>query len=96
MSDGYHTFNELYHHRAVLFSVICNSHKEIAWKSLKHHDGAMYNGMFIVGIDTPNGQATYHYDIAPYWNMFKVKELEQAPQWDGHTAAQAIERISRL
>lgn len=22
-SDGYHTFNELYHHRAVLFSVIC-------------------------------------------------------------------------
>ena len=24
-SDGYHTFNELYHHRAVLFSVIVNS-----------------------------------------------------------------------
>ena len=23
-SDGYHTFNELYHHRAVLFSVIVN------------------------------------------------------------------------
>ena len=23
MSDGYHTFNELYHHRAVLFSIIC-------------------------------------------------------------------------
>ena len=23
-SDGYHTFNELYRHRAILFSVICN------------------------------------------------------------------------
>ena len=23
LSDGYHTFNELYHHRAILFSVIC-------------------------------------------------------------------------
>lgn len=33
LSDGYHTFNELYYHRAVLFSVICNSHKDIAWKS---------------------------------------------------------------
>lgn len=96
MSDGYHTFNELYHHRALLFSVICNSHPNIAWKSLKHHDGTMYDNMFIVGINTPEGQATYHYDINPYWNMFKVKELEQAPQWDGHTAAQAVERIKSL
>ena len=24
VSDGYHTFNELYHHRAVLFANICN------------------------------------------------------------------------
>ena len=30
ISDGYHTFNELYHHRAVLFSVICNSHPKLA------------------------------------------------------------------
>ena len=33
VSDGYHTFNELYHHRAVLFSVICNLMPEKAWKS---------------------------------------------------------------
>ena len=33
VSDGYHTFNELYHHRAVLFSVICNVFSEKAWKS---------------------------------------------------------------
>lgn len=26
VSDGYHTFNELYYHRAVLFAVICNEH----------------------------------------------------------------------
>ena len=54
-SDGYHTFNELYHHRAVLFSVICNAHPDIAWKSKKHHDGTMYDGMFIVGIETVLG-----------------------------------------
>lgn len=96
VSDAYHTFNELYHHRAILFSVICNDRPEMAWKSKLHADGTMFDGMFIVGIETPDGPATYHYDIDPYWDMFKVKELEHAPEWDGHTPAQAIERIEKL
>lgn len=95
-SDGYHTFNELYHHRAVLFSVIVRAFPEKAWKARQHHDGTMYDGMFIVGIDTPEGQASYHYDIDPYWEMFECRKLERAPEWDGHTPAQAIERIGRL
>ena len=95
-SDGYHTFNELYHHRAVLFSVIVKAFKDKAWKSRKHHDGTMYDGMFIVGVETPYGQATYHYDMEPYWEMFCCKEIERAPEWDGHTPAQAIERIGKL
>ena len=95
-SDGYHTFNELYHHRAVLFSVIVANYPEYSWKSKKHNDGTMYDGMFIVGIETPDGQATYHYDIDPYWDMFKCRELDKAPEWDGHTPAQAIERIGKL
>ncbi len=96
LSDGYHTFNELYHHRAVLFSVICNLLPDKAWKSMLHHTGDMYDGMFIVGIETPLGPATYHYDIDPYWNMFHVKELKRAPEWDGHTAQDAIERMASL
>ena len=95
-SDGYHTFNELYHHRAVLFSVIVRSCPDMCWKSKKHHAGDMYEGMFIVGIDTLDGQASYHYDIDPYWDMFDCEELEFAPEWDGHTPAQAIERIGKL
>lgn len=97
-SDGYHTFNELYHHRALLFAVICNAHPELAWKSLYHDDPAqpMYDGMFICGIETPEGQATYHYDIEPYWDMFHVKELSHAPKWDGHTPDDAIKRIYSL
>lgn len=96
ISDGYHTFNELYHHRAVLFSAICNANKDLAWKSKLHDDGTMYDGMFIVGIETLEGQATYHYDIEPYWDMFKVKELPKAPKWDGHTPNEAIRRIELL
>ena len=96
ISDGYHTFTELYHHRAILFSVICNNLKHLAWKSKVHDDGTMFDNMFIVGINTPNGQATYHYDIEPYWNMFDVKVLDKAPAWDGHTSEQAIERIFKM
>ena len=95
-SDGYHTFNELYHHRAVLFSVIVRDHRELAWKARKHHDGTMYDGMFIVGIETPKGQATYHYDLDPYWEMFDCEEREFAPEWDGHTPDEAIARIAEL
>lgn len=95
-SDGYHTFNELYHHRAVLFSVICNLMSEKAWKSKLHDTGDMFDGMFIVGIETEQGQATYHYDIEPYWNMFNVKELDRAPKWDGHTPTEAIDRIGQI
>lgn len=95
-SDGYHTFNELYHHRAVLFSVIVGNFATRAWKSKLHADGTMYEGMFIVGIETPDGQATYHYDVEPYWHLFRCKEVERAPEWDGHTPDQAIERIGKL
>lgn len=83
ISDGYHTFNELYFHRMTLFAVICNQNKELAWKSLKHEDGSMFDDFFIVGIDTPAGQYTYHYHIK-HWKKFNVKEILKAPKYDGH------------
>lgn len=83
ISDGYHTFDELYHHRMMLFSVICNTYKDKAWKSWKHDDGSMFDDYFIVGIDTEEGQYTYHYH-KDNWDIFEVKELEFAPEYDGH------------
>ena len=97
ISDGYHTFDELYMHRAMLFLRICRDHKDISWKSKKHADGSMYEGMFICGVETPLGQATYHYNIDPYFDMFSdIAELEKAPQWDGHTPDEALIRIMSI
>lgn len=90
-SDGYHTFNELYYHRMILFSVICNQNKQKSWKSKLHDDGTMYDDYFIVGVETDEGQYTYHYHL-DYWDMFDVKELDKAPKWDGHKP----EDITRL
>lgn len=95
VSDGSHTFNELYYHRMILFSVILNQNSDRAWKSRKHHDGTMYEDYFIVGIDTPQGQFTYHYHKS-YWDNFRVKELEFAPMWDGHESKDIVRLLSLL
>lgn len=95
VSDGYHTFNQLYHQRAVLFATIVNQNKDKSWKSFRHSDGNYCfdsNGeWFIVGIDTPQGSYTYHYS-KEYWNMFDCEELEFGKEWDGHTE----EDVTRL
>jgi len=83
ITDGSHSFNELYYHRMILFSIICNDCSDKAWKSWKHHDNTMFDNYFIVGIDTPKGQYSYHYH-KDYWGLFDVKEIEFAPVWDGH------------
>lgn len=95
VSDGYHTFEELYNHRMILFSVICNTYSDKAWKSKLHHDGTMYDNYFIVGINTPEGHFTYHYYL-DHWDKFQVKELPNAPKWDGHTSDDIVRLHSLL
>lgn len=93
-SDGYHTFNELYNHRMILFAVICNSNSHKAWKSWLHHDGTMYEDYFIVGITIEGvGDYSYHYH-KDNWELFKVKELPTAPEWDGHMPSDVTRLLS--
>lgn len=96
VSDGYHTFDQLYHQRAILFAALVNLNKNISWKSLKHEDGNYCfdkNGdWFIVGIDTPEGTYTYHYETDKYWNIFNCQVLPTGKHWDGHTE----EDVTRL
>lgn len=97
VSDGYHTFNQLYHQRAILFATIVNQNKYIAWKSYKHSDGKYCfdkNGeWFVVGIDTPEGSYTYHYS-KEYWDYFDCKELPCGKVWDGHTEKDVTRLLS--
>ena len=92
-SDGFHTFNQLYYQRMMLFAVIVKQNKSKAWKSLKHEDGeyCFGGGWFIVGIDTPEGSYTYHYQTE-YYDLFDCQELPVAKHWDGHTE----EDVTRL
>jgi len=44
VSDGYHTFNELYDHRVRLFSSLMHSYSGLSWWSRKHSDGEEWEG----------------------------------------------------
>ena len=80
----------------ILSATICNLVPEKCWKSKKHSDGQVcFDGTwFIIGFDTPEGQYTYHYELK-YWDLFKCKELDQAPHFDGHTDKD-VERLLSL
>ena len=95
ISDGYHTFNELYYHRMMLFSIVCNTYESMSWKSWKHYEGDMFDDYFIVGVNTPEGTFTYHYH-KDHWDMFNVPEISRAPKWDGHTADDITRLLSLL
>lgn len=86
MSDGYHTFADLYEQRLVLSAALAKNNPH-AWKSKRHEDGSVPfgGGWFIMGFDTDEGCYTYHYELKD-WGLFQCKELEKGKPWDGHTS----------
>lgn len=95
-SDGYHTFKELYAHRVRLFTCLMHAHRNRAWWSEKHHDGSFMPGWIIAGIETPAGHATYHLPISESHYLPEGTKLERGKEWDGHTAADVLERLLSL
>lgn len=95
ISDGFHTFRQLYYQRMMLFATIVKQNKDRAWKSLRHEDGELCfgGGWFIVGVDTPEGSYTYHYEVN-YFSLFDCEELERSKHWDGHTEKDVTRLLS--
>lgn len=96
ISDGYHTFGELYDHRRALTRALMLSNTKISWRSKHHHpdDDPMFEGgYFIVGMQLPTGQISYHYKLS-HWNDFDgVPTIEYAPKYDGHTPQETVTRL---
>ena len=95
LSDGFHTFRQLYYQRMMLFATIVKQNHDKAWKSLRHEDGELCfgGGWFIVGIDTPEGSYTYHYENK-YFDLFDCEILDYGKHWDGHTEKDVTRLLS--
>ena len=95
ISDGYHTFNELYYYRMLYNAAFFNMlPKEWVHKSLRHHTGeeCFGGGWFIVIANLPTGQVSNHYETI-YWGLFNIPEKDLADEWDSHTPMEAAKRI---
>jgi len=101
ISDGYHTFGELYEHRIALWITVCRLNCRLGeakvWRSEKHSDDTSFEGWFLLGIhDTNSIQMTYHLPMSKWNECHFAERLETAPAWDGHTSADVLDRLRML
>jgi hypothetical protein len=100
ISDGYHTFDELYDHRITLFIALCaevdaRTSTGYVWRSKLHSDGSAIDGWFVMGIGTaPGKQITYHLPLSRWDETdWLGTENERAPDFDGHSSADVLARL---
>jgi hypothetical protein len=99
LSDGFHTFDELYEFRkmynAAAFNAWAKAGLYDVHKSKHHSDGiACYGGKwFIVMAILPTGQVSNHYKLED-WDLFQCpEELIVKFPYDGHTAKHVLKRL---
>lgn len=104
ISDGYHTFNELYEHRYALWFKMCEMIYDNSFypspivKAKRNHDGTYYEGYFILGYTDPTtkAQMSYHLPMVYWEKAYFAKEFDLYPDYDGHTSADVLKRIAEL
>jgi hypothetical protein len=92
ISDGYHTFDELYEHRCLLFINLCLLEaSRCCWKA---DPGTP--GWFILYWDSDAGQISYHIPDGLRSLIEKHIDRKDDHQWDGHTSANVRFRLGVL
>jgi len=108
VSDGYHTMDELYDHRMILYISLCrslrnnermtrNTMRYEVWRSKLHSDGTFIPDWFILGIGIePGKQITYHIPNKLWNETHFATTLERAPEWDKHNSYDVLVRLRQL
>lgn len=89
VSDGYHTFDELYEHRVLLWINLCQM-LEAGTYVVEDH----FEGWFLLGLETRFGQVSYHCPNK-YLDLVKKFPRKQV-EWDGHTPNDVIKRLYKM
>ena len=103
ISDGYHTFGELYKHRIQLYlSLISYARFDTrvnVWYAHKHSDGEIWDGWILVGIENKETgeQVSYHIESS-YEKRLKELDIQMYDlglQWDGHSSDDVLGRLAK-
>ena len=110
ISDGHHTFCELYDHRCVLFITLCRSihmpqaraissnhppHKKI-WRTRKNAEGQELEGWFIMGISEMHGSIISYHLPEKFWVATSFAPEIPKAYYDGHVSSDVINRLSSI
>lgn len=102
ISDGYHTFQDLYDLLKVTTANLYNEWaaqgKHRVHKSKKHFTGEQCfgGGWFIVCADLPLGKISKHFKLED-WDLFGIPSYDKALwQWDGHNTRDVINRLTTI
>ena len=102
LSDGYHTFAELYEFRKMYNALIFNEWSRQGLydvhKSTRHNNGELCfsGGWFVVYANLPNGQVTNHYKLDD-WDLFNIPEKARVSEmFDNHTSADVLARLKNV
>lgn len=87
LSDGYHTFDELYEHRVLLFINLCLVMPD------KARIGKTDGDWFVMFLELPKGQISYHMHVKYLPLVTKTILADLAYKWDGHTGSQVLQRL---
>lgn len=91
ISDGFHTFAELYDHRVHLYLALA---AVSGWPAYYRCD---YDEWFCLYLETPHGQLSYH---LPNTFLDRVKLFAQpapdAYKWDGHNSQDVLLRLEAV
>jgi len=89
-SDGYHTFDELYMHRHMLWINLCLLNKDCCYVIEDH-----YKNWFLLCMNSAFGQVSYH---CPNSLLQFVEGIERKKdhEFDGHTSDDVVRRLGKI
>ena len=93
VSDGCHTFKELYQQRSLLLIALMKSYPRMSWRSFRDDQGNWNEKTFLAGMKLPTGDVSFHLG-EEFWYMLQgIETRKKSPPFDGHTASDALDRI---
>ena len=102
VSDGYHTFDELYDHRNLLFINFCL----ISWESEASGEGRLFEtwwrhdentkGWFILYAQKAQGKQISYHIQDKFLPLVKGKIPNGGPEWDKHTSKDVLVRLEEM
>lgn len=96
VSDGYHTFAELYRHRDLLMAALMLTDPKSAYVARSNSDGEAFPGYVVAVLTLPTGQISYHVpeDFYAALTARGVPGLDWNTEYDGHSSDDVAQRLS--